>query len=193
MNQLIHTGAIRTMNSRELAEIADKRHDNVMRVIEALDVAKLILPQLEEVPNDGAGPKYVRQYRLNQRDSYVVMARLKAEAALAVAAPKAEALDRISTADGLMCITNAAKALQIKPKALFGWLQQNQWIYRRPGGSGWTGYQARIQVGYLSHKVTTVERSDGSDKQVEQVLVTAKGLAKLAGQIADAVSLPGVK
>lgn len=36
---------------------------------------------------------------------------------------------------------------------------------------------------YLEHKVTTVERSDGTVKMVEQVLVTPKGLAKLAGDV----------
>lgn len=100
---------------------------------------------------------------------------------LEVAQPKAEALDRIATfSEGSLCITNAAKDLQIQPKKLFAWLQEHQWIYRRAGGSGWVGYQSRIQVGYLEHKITTVERTDGSSKQVEQVLVTAKGLAKLA-------------
>jgi len=97
-------------------------------------------------------------------------------------APKAEALDRISTAGGSMCITDAAKTLQMQPKRLFAWLQANLWIYRRAGGSGWIGYQTRIQSGHLEHKVTIVERSDGSEKVVEQVLVTANGLAKLAAE-----------
>lgn len=100
---------------------------------------------------------------------------------LEVVTPKAQALDRFATfAEGSMCITNAAKALQLQPKKFFAWLQAHQWIYRRAGGSGWLGYQSRIQVGYLEHKVTTVERGDGTEKTVEQVLITAKGLAKLA-------------
>lgn len=100
---------------------------------------------------------------------------------LAIAAPKAEALDRFATfAEGSMCLTNAAKALQLQPRKFIAWLQERQWIYRRAGGSHWIGYQSRIQVGYLEHKITTVERTDGSTKQTEQVLVTAKGLAKLA-------------
>ncbi|MBG4448733.1 phage antirepressor [Pseudomonas aeruginosa] len=98
-------------------------------------------------------------------------------------APKVEALDRIATADGAMCITNAAKDLQVRPKDLFKWLQEHQWIYRRTGGSGWLAYQQRIQQGLLEHKVTTVERSDGSEKVVEQVLVTAKGLTRLATEL----------
>lgn len=107
--------------------------------------------------------------------------RLALEHEVKTLAPKAEALDRFATfAEGSMCISNAAKALQQQPKAFFRWLQEHQWIFRRPGGSGWLAYQSRIQVGYLEHKVTTVERGDGSEKVVEQVLVTAKGLAKLS-------------
>lgn len=111
-------------------------------------------------------------------------ARLKAESQLAIAAPKADALDRITLSDGAMCLTNAAKVLNMQPKRFFAWLQENQWIYRRSGGAGYTGYQARIQVGYLDHKVTVVSRSDGSEKTCEQVLVTPKGLAKLAQALA---------
>lgn len=114
--------------------------------------------------------------------------RIKAEAKLAIAAPKAQALDRISLSDGAMCVTNAAKVLGLQPKKLFAWLQLEQWIYRRAGGSGYVGYQNRVQVGYLDHKVTTIARSDGSEKTVEQVLITAKGLAKLASAIPGAGS-----
>lgn len=111
------------------------------------------------------------------------------KAQIAAAAPKVEALNRIATeSEGTMCITNAAKHLQMQPKRLFAWLQEHQWVYRRAGNSGYTGYQARIQVGYLEHKVTTVERSDGSVKMVEQVLVTPKGLAKLASDLAMGVA-----
>ena len=106
--------------------------------------------------------------------------RLVLEHKVEVLEPKAEALDRIATSDGSMCITNAAKSLQVQPKQLFSWLQQHQWIFRRQGGSGWVAYQNRIQAGLMEHKVTTIERSDGSEKVVEQVLVTAKGLAKLS-------------
>lgn len=111
--------------------------------------------------------------------------RLAAELAEANAllAPKAEALDRIATSDGARCITNAAKDLQVRPKALFAVLSSRRWIYKRPGGSGWIAYQDKIQAGYLEHKITTVSRSDGSEKVVEQVLVTPKGLTRLAGLV----------
>jgi len=75
--------------------------------------------------------------------------------------PKAKALDRIADADGTMNPTIAAKTLQIQPKRLFDWMRKQHWIYRRPGGSGNVAYQDKIQVGYLTHKVTTVQREDG--------------------------------
>lgn len=91
-----------------------------------------------------------------------------------------DAHDRIANADGALCITNAAKLLQVRPKDLFALLQANRWIYRRAGGKGWIGYQERIQAGHLEHKVTTVDRSDGSQKIVENVLITAKGVVRLS-------------
>lgn len=90
------------------------------------------------------------------------------------------ALDRIAKADGSLNITEAAKALQVRPKQLFGYLSAHGWIYRRVGSDHWVGYQSRTQVGDLEHKVTTVLRADGSEKVTEQVRVTAQGLTKLA-------------
>ncbi|HHG9580229.1 TPA: phage antirepressor KilAC domain-containing protein [Citrobacter freundii] len=94
--------------------------------------------------------------------------------------PDVEALERIAKADGSMCITAAAKHLQVQPKFLFKLLSERHWIYRRAGGKAWLGYQDKIQSGYLEHKVTTVNRSDGSEKIVEQVLITAKGITKIS-------------
>jgi len=104
--------------------------------------------------------------------------------------PKACALDRISDADGCMCITNAAKHLQVRPGQLFSWLQENRWVYRRAGGKGLVAYQDRIQSGLLTHKITTVtDIHTGMEKITEQVLVTAKGLARLA-VVFGSMSLP---
>jgi len=105
------------------------------------------------------------------------------------AAPKVAALERIAEASaGATCITTAAKAIGIKPKALFAWLRENLWIYRRAGSAVWNAYQHRLAAGLLEHKVATISRPDGSDKVVQQVLVTPKGLAKLAEALGKAVA-----
>lgn len=102
--------------------------------------------------------------------------------------PSQEALQRIAEADGSLCITDAAKALQMRPKDLFEWLRQNGWIYRRPGAAHDLGYQSKTAAGLLEHKITTVLRADGSEKVTEQVRVTPKGLTKLAALIKPRLS-----
>lgn len=107
------------------------------------------------------------------------------EAANADMQPKVAAFSRIAEAEGSLCITSAAKHLQLQPKALFAWLSEHRWIYRRAGGTAWLAYQDKLQAGLLEHKITTVARGDGSEKVVEQVRVTSKGLARLAEQYQD--------
>lgn len=97
--------------------------------------------------------------------------------------PAQDELDRIAQADGSFCITDAAKLLQMRPKDLFVWLQENGWIYRRRGGSSFLGYHSKTSTSFLEHKVTTVLRADGSEKVTEQVRVTNKGLVKLSALI----------
>lgn len=102
-----------------------------------------------------------------------------------------EAHDRLTRAEGSLCITDAAKALQMRPKDLFGWLRENGWIFRRAGAAHDLGYQSKTAAGLLEHKVTTVLRADGSEKVTEQVRVTPRGLSKLAKLIQPAAQLIG--
>lgn len=94
--------------------------------------------------------------------------------------PQADALKRISGAEGSLNITESAKALGARPRKFFQSLHAWSWIYRRPGGKQWLGYQDKIQSGLLDHMVRTIQMPDGSDKIVEQVVITPKGLTKLA-------------
>ncbi|WP_233409918.1 phage antirepressor KilAC domain-containing protein [Burkholderia anthina] len=106
---------------------------------------------------------------------------LKAEVQLA--APKAKALDRLSAADGSLCITDAAKSLKVQPKALFRWLSLHDWIYRR--GVAWVAHQVALDRGMMEHRVTTIHRDDGTEKATTQARVTAKGLTVLATKLGE--------
>lgn len=234
------SGEVRT-TSRDVAELFEKRHDNVLR-----DIASLIeagagqqggLLIFEDTPYiEASNGQTYRQYEMT-RDGFTLLAmgftgkkalkfklayieafnRMEAalrdrpavdpmkalndpaamrgllltytekvielEAANAELAPKAEALDRIATADGSLCVTDAAKALQMRPKDLFNYLREHGWIYRRAGAGHDVGYQSKTTNGLLEHKVTTVLRADGSEKVTEQVRITPKGLAKLSALI----------
>lgn len=96
--------------------------------------------------------------------------------------PKVEALERISSARGELCLTDAAKALQMRRKDLIAWMQEHAWIHKRDG-SNWKAYQQRISTGYLVHRV--VPRGD---RVFDQVLVTPKGLTRLGQLMAASVA-----
>ena len=71
---------------------------------------------------------------------------LDLEAKVAEQAPKVEALKRLEGAEGSICVTDAAKVLNVRPKALFAYLSANKWLYKRAGTTYWIGYQDKIQA-----------------------------------------------
>lgn len=115
--------------------------------------------------------------------------RMKLAQELAAAAPKLEAFDRIASAEGSLCITDAAKSLQVRPKSLFDFLRAHGWIYQPHGGRGDIAYAPKLQQGLMEHKTTTVHRSDGSEKIITQARITPKDLARLAQEFPPPVKL----
>lgn len=103
------------------------------------------------------------------------------ETAVSTLTPKADALDRLTDADGLMNITDAAKVLQVQPKALFSYLDRAGWTYRRAGHQERVPYQARIQSGHMVAKAhTVINQTTGEQTIRERALLTAKGIARLS-------------
>lgn len=206
-----------TMSSREIADLCETRHNQIVDTIERL-IGSGVLRESRKTtrrvqPPGGGRPTDV--YDLTKRDTLVVASGYKDELrariidrwleleggqqyqipqtlgeALQLAADQAkqiesmredvEAHERLTKADGSLSITEAAKALGMRPKDLFSWMSCNGWIYKRMNGSSWLGYQAKCNLGLLEHKTTTVLRADGSEKIVEQVRVAPMGLSKLA-------------
>lgn len=71
-----------TMSSREIAELVESRHDSVKRAIERLVERKVIVqpPLVDEPEADAMGRVRVTQvYRIEKRDSYVIVAQLSPE------------------------------------------------------------------------------------------------------------------
>ena len=122
--------------------------------------------------------------RLPQSFSEALLLAAQLQAEKEQNAPKIEAFDRLVTAtEGSMNLTNAAKHLQMQPKAFNQFLFSKNWIYKRMAGSPWIAYQDKLKSGYLEHKAHSVKLEDGSEKICPQVLVTAKGLAKLSSML----------
>mgnify|MGYP003313385824 CR=1 FL=1 len=107
------------------------------------------------------------------------------QAQLQEQAPVVAAMERLEASEGSVSLTIAAKELGIPPRRLNTWLLVNGWLYRRAGSNTLTAYQGKITSGYLEHKSYTYTASDGFDKTRDQVLVTAKGRAKLAKMLND--------
>ncbi|WP_188064712.1 phage antirepressor [Sphingobium sp. KCTC 72723] len=94
--------------------------------------------------------------------------------------PKAAALDRIADAQGMMCLTDAAKALGVPPRKLSAWMEGAGWIFRRSDGGPYVAHGKALAAHLLEHKGYTVQRPGKPDKWVAQVMVTPKGMARLA-------------
>lgn len=105
------------------------------------------------------------------------------KAEIAVLAPRSEALAVIADADGSLCVTDAAKALQMPPGELWAYLLSAQWIYRRDKDGHPVAYQSKLTAGYLEHKVVPIPNGPGKTWARQQVRVTPKGLTALAQRI----------
>jgi phage antirepressor YoqD-like protein len=79
MNQIQILDNTQTMSSREIADLTNKRHDNVMQVCRSLK-SEGVCPEIQETPytNEQNGQQYM-QYVLTKRDSLVLVARLSPE------------------------------------------------------------------------------------------------------------------
>lgn len=96
--------------------------------------------------------------------------------------PKAKALERIAiSSDGSYCIRDTAKIMQLQEKVFIAWLLEHEWVYRRTGQSGLIAYAPILKKGFMEHKITTGDKTDGSGEQWSktQARVTSKGLVKL--------------
>ncbi|WP_162437688.1 phage regulatory protein/antirepressor Ant [Pseudomonas sp. TNT3] len=102
--------------------------------------------------------------------------------------PKVAAIKRLASAGGAICISDAAKQLQVPPSKLFKLMSARRWIFQRGGSKRWTAYQPQINRGYLVHKVTalTPDEQTGADRAAFQPLVTPKGLTRLAELLQEA-------
>lgn len=149
-----------------------------------IDLRAKIIDRLEELESQQKPTTKIPQ---SFSEALMLAAQLQAEKEQN--APKVEAFDRLATAtEGAMNLTNAAKHLQMQPRAFNQFLFANGWIYKRTIGSAWIAYQDKLQRGYLEHKAHPVTQSDGTEKIYPQVLVTAKGLAKLSTMLNKAVA-----
>ncbi|KVE37662.1 phage antirepressor KilAC domain-containing protein [Burkholderia sp. BDU5] len=159
-----------------------------LKVIRAYDEmvsgAKVAAPSLPNFANPAeAARAWAEQF---ERRAALEQEKKALDAKVAEQVPKVAALDRIAGAEGSVCISDAAKSLELARKKGFALLSSGtRWIYRRPGSAVWIPYQSVVEKGFMELRVFTVTRPDGTEKLLEQAMVTPKGLAYLAEYVAN--------
>lgn len=107
----------------------------------------------------------------------------KLQGAVAEAAPKILAWERLMDAEGLITVSNAARAMGVQQTALFAFLEHNiGWCFRNQikGGPGpLTAKVGPRERGYLETKLTEFKKSGGRTGSRPQVYLTAKGVRRL--------------
>lgn len=96
------------------------------------------------------------------------------QARLAVAEPKAEAFDELSSLDGLMNRRQAAKSLGVTGSELKEALLDKGWVFRK-NGTQIECYSSAIRRGVVAQK----NMAFGNYRTISQVLITNKGHALL--------------
>jgi phage regulator Rha-like protein len=81
--QLANVDQPLTMSSREIAELTQKRHDNVLVTIRSLIGNNILSPEIQELETEYRG-RTIPYFEFNKRDSLVVVARLSPEFTAAV-------------------------------------------------------------------------------------------------------------
>lgn len=99
---------------------------------------------------------------------------------LEVAQPKVEAFNRLAGGEGAFNLQTIGKMLQQPPNKFIQKLREFRWIFKRPGSKHNQAHVDKINAGYLTIKPYEYEKADGTVHINEQVMVTPKGLAKLA-------------
>lgn len=89
-------------------------------------------------------------------------------------------LDRLEGAKGSMCISDAAKTLDVKRNDLFTFMATRRWIFKRTGSKAWLAYDTVRHAGLMEHDDHMYMDEEGRERIATRALVTAKGLVKLA-------------
>lgn len=102
------------------------------------------------------------------------------ESKVAEQEPLVKSLQKITASEGSLCISDAARTLNIPQSKLFAWLRREKWIFRRVGCAWDVPHAERLRQGFMEMKTTVLVRDGKEDKIVEQARVTPLGLSKLA-------------
>lgn len=147
---------------------------------------KAVAPALPDFSNPAAAARaWAEQFEQRQ---LVEEQKVMLEHKVAEQAPKVAAQDMLARSNGELCLTDAAKALGVPLGKLTTYLIRIGWAYRRQSNNRLVGYTVKEQQGLVAHRPVTIYHKSGDIESLSQLLITPKGLAKLAEMIAMGMS-----
>lgn len=170
------------MNRKQTEYLLDREHTDCLLTGYSAPLRMAVVRRWRELEEQGA-PRIPANYaEALQLAADQAKETQRLIGVLELQAPKVAAINRLAAAGGSICISDAAKHLQISPTQLFAWLEAHRWIFHRGGSKRWTAYQPQITKGFMVHKVTELkpDAETGAERAAYQPLITPKGLTYLA-------------
>lgn len=115
-----------------------------------------------------------------------------AQEQLAIAAPKAEALDRIANCENNLGIRESAKVLKINQKTLVQYLMDHKVVYRDQFKKI-QGYQRSVDQKLIQITVSGPRETDNGEKVFSQVKLTPKLITRIATWIENGMPPKAIK
>lgn len=104
-----------------------------------------------------------------------------AEAKVVELQPKAEVHDRLLGCDGDLTPRPASKVLDFPERKLSKWLDNHSWAFRQNGKGPLQAYSDKKKLGYVDNRLHYYrDKATGEEKVSLQLVITPKGMAKLA-------------
>ncbi len=141
-----------------------------------------VLPSIRKKGSYSFDPSKLSRMEIIRLAAEAEEEKLKLKALVEANEPKVEVYHHLADSNGSVCLTDAAKTMQIAPRILTGWMSTNGWLYRRVSSQRWVAYQDKIQKGLLIHKAKLIQSSGGDEIAVSQVRVTPEGMVVLREQ-----------
>lgn len=160
------------------AYLLNKDQCTLVAMRESKGVRRNVLDQLKQLQAAPTIPQTLPEALRLAAD--LAEQKAKVEQQLAIAAPKAEALDRIADTTGVFGIREAAKALKVKQSELVTLLIDRKWAYRDER-QVLQGYSNRIDQGYIKHVMSApIILNDGTERVFSQLKITSAGVTRLS-------------